>query len=1392
MTPEERAKKYKESISSQSIVQEQTTPIDLSRPKDVVAVQSSVIKPAEQVVEQPVLKVKSSLANAIDNYELGNDTPTMKSTFGMKPKEDNVPVQEYMSRPAPPELKESKSNYADIFEEYKKAPSTDEAVRARDIYLTGLVNSGIPQEQVATETAKFAQIDQDMYNRQIENQKSGGASGAFVAGLGQGTARLFDVETRDDYKTSPESYKVTDMSLNPMVKDEGRSAFLNDMSYTAGKVIGDTPLLMLLAGIAAPVVSQGIAAGGVAGALTTAAGAAFIGGTYLGTNKAIDNMREGKNDVGSVVKEIGIGAKDFGLSALGGETSATATLKLLDFALPKLAQKTFLKVGLPILAREGTQQYIFDKFDEQRLGRPLTVEEKFLNYLPSTVPLYLNRRALLKEANAYSEQSERPIDNNFAERITKDAYAQGNNALDAMVKKYGSLDQSMEYFDWVNKRSGGVLFKTPESRDKFQQDYSDIYNMHQDNKVNMDLDAPLKPLKKSKESKLYNKFLEEQELTNKSIDIIKSEGFDSSQMDYVLDALKSAKNYLDESKPYKYQNSNDWKTLKTYFNSEAIADYTIDQNKNAIKHYSMDEQGHLSEAEINPILKSLLLTDEQVKDIAVTQNLNTNDYTLMETIRNSSIFHPVDSAMGIVGKPINKLLSSIGTTERNTKNLIGEPAKIVYSAIDSVNKMNHVELSKFIEDITPHRNSLSADDARDVSVFMWTLQKKTVKDGSDRAFDAEGHINHMVKTGELKPDILKKIKNPDKWFKSMSEEQKTVIAHRRNLYDNVMEKLNRSLSLAGEEPIEGVPFYSPIMLNRLNELVENGYDPINNIDAKDYMLGYKRLSDTKLKINIKERKGGGNSIELDPFKSDIKYMSMMIPKINGYPVYKKFAKLADALGEKSPANAKLMRDMINYKAGAFHDGAPLQHIVRSTTQKFSKAALYARASTVIAQPLALVPAIIDMGPVRILNSIDELLTNPQKYKDIKNSSAILTRIFDIALIDMNESKYKAVRKLDNMAKSLITIPDGAVAMVAYNAKFNQMMEEHGDMVRATNEAGEFINKTQASGARENVPKVMRYAYGKLVSPFMTYSLARFHYFADLMGLQPVYKFTQNFDNKDRAKAYAREKGYMMRELPDGTYSTYDARSMKEYAIGMLQLSMIGVAESVANAMIGTASAETGLPLGTPSADGLNAWWKSMYGITWQQYIAGDKQVKSELPMDERRRRAKLAVAKEYIGKEVPYAGHITSGSTTGGLIGTFAKGMDDAGRGLVSGRYEKVAEGLWNASLVLGNRAVPLTQQILRTLENSIDKEERYYADLKRQDQEKGVSGRDKLDKKYKAERSWTHKFVDRIQDQRTELRRLAKEEEEQSKNPYGNQYKNQYENPYKNTYKNPYANKYK
>jgi len=1043
-----------------------------------------------------------------------------------------------------------------------------------------------------------------------------------------------------------------------------------------------------------------------------------LGGKVTGmdvVNPLIENIKGNKNkDIPNPLVDV---AKVMGKEALKGSAMSLAGIPAgkLGEGISSVPAKIIEKgIALPM---EGTAMELVNSAVE---GTAPTLKGIALNTVSaaglgaSHILSDIKESAVNKPNRQHIVSDNKPIIENL-----NDFYnAKQSDAVRDVLSVYKSPHTAMDRLDYMNEQSKGKLFPTPEHREEFFSQLKEYDKQQKENNTPVETlpinDFKVEPLQKNENlaNEDFNNYHQVKTKLNYEFANPKS---DKEQLQVLDEIINLSKTELERPKEWNAENTPSGKNIQKYFKSkEEIEYYKNKANDIKIQGNNLG----LTSAETESVMRTLLLNKEMEKEIATRVNFyDDNNYA-------------------------NILFDKIGTQNLHMKHAIGENfSDKYYRVVDILKNVTLREKLKLEEIHKKYRDVLSEDQLKAVNILQMYGQENTRK--------------HLEST--LGKEELKQYHDAVKVWDNFTQEQKDYAEGRYGWYKRIKDLIDMTLKITDSEPIGNIDYYTPVSIKKLEDITTAGKDPFSG-DGRDYMLGkisaeeYMRNNPSvkfENATHTKERKDGGTEVELNPFIIDEKYAKLMLSRAIEYPLYKKMYSIANEIGKKQPAISKIIKDNVNYTSGQYYDPTPYSRQIKGFAKGWTKVMLYLRASTAVIQLASTIPTMA-IHPVKFWSAAKDLMINEQIRNDIMNTASIHNRIMDVTLNEMEKSKYSLVRKLDHVAESLIKVPDMMSAAIAYKAHFDDILKQTGNEEYAKTKASEFVKETQGSGAAEDHPKILRNALGKGLSPFMTFALSKFHYmYGHLLGLQPTYTFTNSFKDKSDAIKYAKSAGHMMKELKDGTFATYDKRQMSEFVKGMSTFGLIVAGDGIFNAMTGMIKAGTGIPINAGSTDAINAYYKQLYGQSWQDDLIGNSRKGSNLTEDEQNYRAYMAFLFALAEGEIPYAGKLVSSNpygALGGLIGMIGQSSKNISSGIMMERPELIAKGVWDATSLIGNKAVPIGDQIWNYLMDGVNDEKRY------------ISEQRKLNKNFMPDKSEFLQFLERNETERKELLRMERE----------------------------------
>jgi hypothetical protein len=245
--------------------------------------------------------------------------------------------------------------------------------------------------------------------------------------------------------------------------------------------------------------------------------------------------------------------------------------------------------------------------------------------------------------------------------------------------------------------------------------------------------------------------------------------------------------------------------------------------------------------------------------------------------------------------------------------------------------------------------------------------------------------------------------------------------------------------------------------------------------------------------------------------------------------------------------------------------------------------------------------------------------------------------------------------------------------------------------------------------------------------------------SDVMGIDRPQTFMKYYskDELPQAQADAKKNGWELQELDNRGYAVYKKEPLINYVKHAEDFAKLLVAMTMANMAIGLMSAELGVPIMSPYADPLGAWFEAKYGVSFNEYLAGHSKKESTLSERDQRMRAGIAAIQE-LTRVIPFVN-----SPDGAIIGTIVRSGDKIGQGLAEQNYWMFGEGVNDLSSLAGNPISAPTGLALRTRRKGLEQAKQYIAN-----ERKGTLTQKEID----YNNTWKQrKFIDAVRNKRLE-----------------------------------------
>jgi len=575
---------------------------------------------------------------------------------------------------------------------------------------------------------------------------------------------------------------------------------------------------------------------------------------------------------------------------------------------------------------------------------------------------------------------------------------------------------------------------------------------------------------------------------------------------------------------------------------------------------------------------------------------------------------------------------------------------------------------------------------------------------------------------------------PKREYEDMTPQQQEAIKWLGDYTHEMFMDINKARKLTGKSELTELPNYGPLMAKdfasrRGNFMMEK--------DMVDYLK-----NNPKEVGNLKERVGSDADIIENIFDAIPKYDRYVRRAIYVTPVTYKVRNLADKLSLFNNKAGDYIRNMTLDTEGSAIDGGQLAGGIRKVSELMSVGKLAGNFGTAVLQSLAVIPATVTIGVKPMLKASFDLLMNPSKMQDnLRKSPELQSATADMSMLLAQEAfSSKAMKEVVKYGFMPMKLIDRAVRQVTWQAAYDQALKNGESPAQARSTAGRLATFTQGSSERQNRAPLFRGSTGKLFAALQSFKLNEFHYMiSDVMGVDRPQTFMKYYskDELSEAKEYANKNGWELQEMDNKGYAVYKKESLINYVKHAEDFAKLLVAMTMANMAIGLMSAETGIPMMSPYADPLGAWFESKYGVSFNQYLAGHAKKESTLSERDQKLRAGMSAVQE-LTKVIPFIQ-----SPDGAIIGTAVRGGDKLGRGLANQNYWMVAEGANDLSSLVGNPASAITGLAMRGRRQGLEQAKQYIANDR-----KGTL----TDKEKDYNDSWKQKyFIDSVKNKRLE-----------------------------------------
>jgi hypothetical protein len=210
---------------------------------------------------------------------------------------------------------------------------------------------------------------------------------------------------------------------------------------------------------------------------------------------------------------------------------------------------------------------------------------------------------------------------------------------------------------------------------------------------------------------------------------------------------------------------------------------------------------------------------------------------------------------------------------------------------------------------------------------------------------------------------------------------------------------------------------------------------------------------------------------------------------------------------------------------------------------------------------------------------------------------------------------KAMKEIIKYGFMPMKIIDKAVRHVTWEAAYQEALKRGESPAQARSTAGRLTTFTQGSSERQNRAPLFRGSTGKLFAALQSFKLNEFHYMiSDVMGIDRPQTFMKYYskDELPQAQADAKKNGWELQELDNRGYAVYKKEPLINYVKHAEDFAKLLVAMTMANMAIGLMSAELGVPIMSPYADPLGAWFEAKYGVSFNEYLAGHSKKESTI------------------------------------------------------------------------------------------------------------------------------------------------------------------------------------
>ena len=1089
------------------------------------------------------------------------------------------------------------------------------------------------------------------YDLLMQDQRDLGILDTIKKGMSEGIiGNLLDEDPTDNYVPLISQYKTVGEVIGT---EQGRSDLAKDALYETSKFASD---------ILAPIAGAAVAAGAISTAgitlpayITSAIISSFAFGTYSTMSAGAKAKMLGKDTdeiLGDMAKEGSIGAATGAVLGPVGDVAGALGKGLFTKAIGgKIAgqgiggevAKKVIPVTGKILADEAISTY---------LGT--AIPAKLKGETPTGID-YLN--------NAITALPMRSIAGGFSKGIkATDVLLSngqtGRDVLNETIDNYKPVDYLrdvdetiMDKFDagyTADEIKQSLRINKADGKPWLQSDALSFL----DNRID---ELAIKPVEKQGLA-VQSRLMDIGETKNKLSKQFENITDDQRLMDYDHYTEQAMGFKIDSQKKVSYMLK---KALK-----EKDSDVTV------INKFAKSLKDKKFAIEIQPIVKDML--DNVEEGVAQTQS---NYFSIPKGSAKVINKHVSKTANHMPNTVMHKLTNNTyGNTARIIKKHLGDtvydwtvrPAEIQEAA-------SREKIKEYFQKFEITHKSLS--DAEITEVANHLLEQQVTRKG-------ESAVTDRTWKGQSENRTYKS-------YEQMSDAQKAHIDNIRKINEDLWVLENQSRKIRGLEELPPLEGHFPIM-----KLAEYGlFSDINSDHRVDKLLwknlefGRKENKFTKERDNIK------NEIMSDPRKVMHKYISYMIRKAYLDPVADRIMDFGKELSRYQPNAGGFIERYGSYIGGNKIDATQGKDVLNWMTNAVVVGRLAGNIGTVLVQASSLAPAIERLGLDAVIKAFEEVVGNPKLIEENRKKSAQLKYVTSDVSIDQTHDFLKKIfaEKYTEKVMGLITYFDLGIREVVWHANYKKALADgfNDKTGAAISEADRQTAMTQGSASRAYQANMYRGAVGKFIGALQSFKNNEIHYIiSDVLGLDRAYNFMKHFksDEVEQAKEYAKLNKYQIHKLDDGSYAVYDKEGVGRLIKGAKDFGVLAAYMALTNLAFSYTAAMTGLPLSSPYADPLDAFWKQKYGITYAQWKAGMTKKGSNKTEKERNMEAGAAILIE-LTRMLPFVSG-NFGPSVGGIIND----SERIGRGMRSGNGYETFMGAWSLSGTMGN---PFTAPVM-------------------------------------------------------------------------------------------------